>query len=78
MASQNIIYDKIASDELLQSELNSINISQGLIIEGQIIVNKGEIVNSERYQKLLSISYRYTACIISINGIITSGSYTYT
>ena len=52
---QNIIYDKIASDELLQSELNSINISQGLIIEGQIIVNKGEIVNSDRYQKLLSL-----------------------
>ena len=52
---QNIIYDKIASDELLQSELNSINVSQGLIIEGQIIVNKGEIVNSDRYQKLLSL-----------------------
>ena len=52
---QNIIYDKIASDELLQSELNSINISQGLIIEGQIIVNKGEIVNPDRYQKLLSL-----------------------
>ena len=52
---QNIIYDKIASDELLQSELNSINISQGLIIEGQIIVNKGEIVNADRYQKLLSL-----------------------
>ena len=52
---QNIIYDKIASDELLKSELNSINISQGLIIEGQIIVNKGEIVNSDRYQKLLSL-----------------------
>jgi len=52
---QNIIYDKIASDELLQSELNSINISQGLIIEGQILVNKGEIVNSDRYQKLLSL-----------------------
>ena len=52
---QNIIYDKISSDELLQSELNSINISQGLIIEGQIIVNKGEIVNSDRYQKLLSL-----------------------
>ena len=51
----NIIYDKIASDGLLQSELNSINISQGLIIEGQIIVNKGEIVNSDRYQKLLSL-----------------------
>ena len=52
---QNIIYDKISSDELLQSELNSINISQGLIIEGQIIVNKGEIVNADRYQKLLSL-----------------------
>jgi len=52
---QNIIYDKISSDELLLSELNSINISQGLIIEGQIIVNKGEIVNSDRYQKLLSL-----------------------
>ena len=45
----NIIYDKIASDELLQSELNSINISQGLIIEGQIIVNKGEIANLPTY-----------------------------
>ena len=51
----NITYDKLTAETLLQNALENINKTQGLIVAGQIIVNKGELVTVERYQKLLSI-----------------------
>ena len=56
---QNILFDKIASDELLSSELQNINLTKGLIVSGQVIINKGELVNSEKYQVLLSLKQKY-------------------
>ena len=50
----NVTYDKAASEALLANELASINTTQGLIVARQIIINKGELVTAERYQKLLS------------------------
>ncbi len=55
----NITYDKLASDALLENELNNINSTQGLIVSGQVIVNKGELVTADRYQKLLSLKQQY-------------------
>ena len=55
----NVTYDKSASETLLTNELAGINTTQGLIVAGQIIVNKGELVTSERYQKLLSLKKLY-------------------
>jgi len=55
----NITYDKLTTETLLQNELENINKTQGLIVAGQIIVNKGELVTAERYQKLLSLKQRF-------------------
>ena len=55
----NITYDKVASEAMLQSDLGNINSTQGLIVAGQIIVNKGELVTAERYQKLLSLKQQF-------------------
>jgi len=55
----NITYDKVASEAMLQSDLENINSTQGLIVAGQIIVNKGELVTAERYQKLLSLKQQF-------------------
>ena len=55
----NITYDKLASEAMLQSDLKNINSTHGLIVAGQIIVSKGELVTSERYQKLLSLKQKY-------------------
>ena len=55
----NINYDKLTTETLLQNELENINKTQGLIVAGQIIVNKGELVTAERYQKLLSLKQRF-------------------
>ena len=55
----NITYDKLASKALLESDLKNINGTYGLIVAGQIIVSKGELVTTERYQKLLSLKQKY-------------------
>ena len=55
----NITYDKVASEVMLQNDLENINSTQGLIVAGQIIVNKGELVTAERYQKLLSLKKQF-------------------
>ena len=55
----NITYDKLASEAMLQSDLKNINTTYGLIVAGQIIVSKGELVTNERYQKLISLKQKY-------------------
>ena len=59
LLEHNVSYDKVASNKLLNYEINNINKTQGLIVAGQIIINKGELVNSENYQKLLSLKHQY-------------------
>jgi len=55
----NITYDKLTSETLLSNELENINSTQGLIVAGQVIINQGELVTTERYQKLLSLKQEY-------------------
>lgn len=56
---QNILYDKYSSDELLSNELSNINPVRGLIVSGQIIINKGELIDFEKYQILFSLKKKY-------------------
>jgi len=56
---QNILFDKLATDELLSSELSNISPTKGLILSGQVIINKGELVDAEKYQVLLSLKQKY-------------------
>ena len=55
----NITYDKLTTATLFQNELDNINKTQALIVAWQIIVNKGELVTAERYQKLLSLKQQF-------------------
>ena len=56
---QNILFDKLATDELLISDLSNIVPRKGLIVSGQVIINKGELVDTEKYQVLLSLKQKY-------------------
>ncbi len=55
----NILYDKNASESLLAYDLNNINKTQGLIIAGQVVINKGELITTDKYQKLISLKKHY-------------------
>lgn len=56
---QNIIFDKLGTEELLSSELANISLAKGLILSGQVIINRGELVDAEKYQVLLSLKQKY-------------------
>jgi len=43
----------------LSNELSNINPVRGLIVSGQIIINKGELIDFEKYQILLSLKKKY-------------------
>ena len=55
----NIIYNQYASNNLLENDISSISKSEGLILKGQVIINKGEIVSEVKYQQLLSFKHKY-------------------
>lgn len=55
----NILFDKKSTDDFLLAELQNISPTKGLIIKGQVIVNKGELVNADRNQILLSLKKEY-------------------
>ena len=55
----NIIYNQYASNNLLENDISSISKSEGLILKGQVIINKGEIVSDVKYQQLLSFKHKY-------------------
>ncbi len=55
----NIIFDELASEQLLSRDLLNINPTKGLIVSGQVIINKGELVDANAYQVLLSLKQRY-------------------
>lgn len=53
----NIIYDSEKSKELLEEELNTLPISEGIVQKGQKIVSRGDIVNAETYKILKSYQF---------------------
>lgn len=60
---QNIFFDKLATDELLSSELSNISTTKGLVVSGQVIINKGELVDAQKYQVLLSLKQKYEGAV---------------
>ncbi len=52
--SQNVFYDKQASEKMLSYELDNIVSARGMLQKGQIIIQKGELVNEDKYQILSS------------------------
>lgn len=53
----NIIYDSIKSTELLNDEINKLPLSCGLVQNGQKIVSRGDIIDSDTYHILKSYQF---------------------
>lgn len=57
--SPNIVFDKKKTDEILQSMLDDISLTKGLISKNDKIISKGEIITPEKYQILSSFRNEY-------------------
>ncbi len=55
----NIVYDSATTDNYLHQALENVSQTRGAITTGKTIINKGEIVDSERYHQLLSLQKTY-------------------
>ncbi|MCX6312293.1 MAG: HDIG domain-containing protein [Bacteroidetes bacterium] len=57
--SANVIFDSSLTNKSVRQALENISPSRGALTKGQIIVSRGEIVDDEIYQKLISLQEEY-------------------
>jgi cyclic-di-AMP phosphodiesterase PgpH len=57
--AHNIFYDKETTAKVLDQAINNISPSRDIILKDQRILSKGEIVDAERYQILVSLKSEY-------------------
>ncbi|CAN5260596.1 HDIG domain-containing protein [soil metagenome] len=57
--SANVVFDSTLTNKTLRQALENISPTRGALTKGQIIVSRGEIVDDEIYQKLLSLQEEY-------------------
>ena len=50
---ENILFDKLATNKLLSNELSDISTKKGLILSGQVVIKKGDIVDSEKVSSIV-------------------------
>ncbi|MEI7596837.1 MAG: HDIG domain-containing metalloprotein [Bacteroidota bacterium] len=55
----SIFIDEETTNKLIDDDLQGISPSKGLIKKGDLIISKGSIVNSEKFQVLNSLKYEY-------------------
>ena len=51
----NVFYDQSLTESALQQELSNISYTRGTVAEGKLIIAKGEVVEAENYNILLSL-----------------------
>lgn len=56
----NLAYDKAKSDESLKDLLSSLSYSSGMVLSGQKIIDRGDIVDKETYDILTSLDKEYS------------------
>ncbi len=61
---ENIVYDENLNNSLLQKKLSEISSTRGMIRKNEKIISKGEIINAENYQKLISFEKKYSEQIL--------------
>ncbi|ANH60990.1 HD family phosphohydrolase [Dokdonia donghaensis] len=61
----NIKLDEVLTQETLDIELSSISKTHNIVPKGSIIINRGELVEGENLQKLLSLKQKYESQNIS-------------
>ncbi len=57
----NVFYDKKFTEAALELEKNKILPTVGLVKANSIIISKGEVIEGEKYQKLISLKELYTS-----------------
>ncbi|MFO8129044.1 MAG: HDIG domain-containing protein [Bacteroidales bacterium] len=55
----NVFYDEGKTQEELQNALNEMSFSRGMVLTGEKVVSRGEVVDPETYQKLVSLKKSY-------------------
>ncbi len=55
----NVTYNKSLSDKALQEELSKVSFTRGNILEGKLVIAKGEVVESDDYNILNSLKQEY-------------------
>lgn len=61
----NITYDESRTQTMLQEALNAVSPTRGLVSHGDVIVQKGNLVTEEVYEKLVSFKEKYESDISS-------------
>lgn len=57
--SQNVFYDSKTTAQVLEGELNNISYSRDVVNEGEKIIDRGDIVDDLKFQKLESLRKEY-------------------
>lgn len=64
--SPNILYNKELTDKFLQEALASVSTTQGIVRQGQIIILRGNVINEDAYQKLVSLQQQYEQSVSTL------------
>lgn len=56
----NVSYNKSENKTLLDQEISRISPSKGLVKEGELIIDQGQIIDAEIYQLLVSLKEKYS------------------
>lgn len=56
----NVSYNKSENKTLLDQEISRISPSKGLVKEGELIIDQGQIIDAEKYKLLVSLKEKYS------------------
>ncbi len=57
----NVSYNELENKALLDQELAKISTSRGLVKKGELIIDQGQSIDAEKYQKLISLKEKYSS-----------------
>lgn len=62
----NVLYNKELTNKFLQEALAAISSTQDMVRQGQIIILRGNVINDETYQKLVSLQEQYEQSVSNL------------
>lgn len=57
--SPNVYYNTTENKALLEQEIAKISLTQGMVSKGDKIIEQGQIIDAQRYQKLISVEKKF-------------------
>ena len=67
IVSPNLIKNENFTLQSLNESLSSLSMTRDIVIEGSLIISKGELIEGEKYQKLLSLKNEYSSEVFNDN-----------